>query len=64
MLICYLTLSIGVTSFFVGLGRKVPDEAVGEVDAVIAKAEGDPDGDLGTQTNVPLEAYYKDFASL
>lgn len=37
---------------------------MGEVDAVVAEAEGDPDGDLGTQTNVPLEAYCKDFASL
>ncbi len=37
---------------------------MGEVNAVIAEAEGDPDGDLGTQTNVPLEAYCKDFASL
>ena len=35
MSVCPLTLLIGITSFFVGLGREVPDDAVVEVAEVV-----------------------------
>lgn len=53
MLICRLTLLIGITLSFVGLGRDVPEDAV--LDAAVVVPVGDCDGGLGRHCKVPLE---------
>ena len=59
-----LALSIGITTFCVGVGNKVPDEAMVAGEVAVVEVVADLDGEMGSHCMMPLEVCLKDSASL